>query len=95
MYIEALKNRDFKEEFTYLKPKMIKPNNNNNDNQNANLYKDKEIADNCNKVNCQKNRTRKFIFIILMWSIFVFFSFEKKIICSVYFIYIEFFTRNI
>ena len=47
MYIEALKNCGFKEEFTYLEPKKMKPNNNNN------LYKDKETTDNCNiKVNC-------------------------------------------
>ena len=42
MYIEALNNCGFKEEFTYLEPKKIKPNNNNN------LYKNKETADNCN-----------------------------------------------
>ena len=34
MYIETLKNSGFKEEFTYLEPKMIKPNNNNNNNNN-------------------------------------------------------------
>ena len=34
----------FKEEFIYLEPKMIKPNNNNNNinNNYDNLYKDKE-----------------------------------------------------
>ena len=47
MYIEALKNSSFKEEFTYLELKMIKPINNNN------MYKDKETIDNCNiKVKC-------------------------------------------
>ena len=57
MYIEALKNSGFKEEFTYLEPKKIKPNNNNN-----NLYKEKETTDNCYiKVNCHKNRKRKII----------------------------------
>ena len=45
MYIEALKNSGFKEEFTYLQPKMIKRNNNINNN---NLYKDKETTYNCN-----------------------------------------------
>ena len=56
MYIEALKNCGFKEEFTYLEPKMIKPSNKNN------LYKDKDTTDNCNiKLNCQKNRKRKII----------------------------------
>ena len=30
MYIEVLEKSDFKEEFTYLEPKMIKPNNNIN-----------------------------------------------------------------
>ena len=29
MYIESLKNSDFKEEFTSLEPKIIKPNNKN------------------------------------------------------------------
>ena len=33
MFIEALKNSDFKEEFTYLEPKKIKHNNNNNNNK--------------------------------------------------------------
>ena len=39
IYIEAHKNSGFKDDFTYLEPKMIKTNNNikNNDN----LYKDK------------------------------------------------------
>ena len=32
IYIEAL-NSGFKEKFTYLEPKKIKPNNNNNDNK--------------------------------------------------------------
>ena len=60
MYIETLKNNGFKEEFTYLEPKIIKSNNNNNNNNN--LYKDKETIDNCNiKVNCHKNRKRKII----------------------------------
>ena len=36
MYFEALKNGGFKEEFTCLELKKIKPNNNNNYN---NLYK--------------------------------------------------------
>ena len=44
MYTEALKNSGFKEELTYLEPKMIKPNNNNNNN----LYKDKDTTDNFN-----------------------------------------------
>ena len=49
-YIEALKNSCLKEEFTYLEPKKIKPNNNNN-----NLYKHKENTDNCNiKEKCHK-----------------------------------------
>ena len=39
MYIKALKNSGFKEEFIHLEPKMIKPNDNNN-----NLYKDKETT---------------------------------------------------
>ena len=62
MYIEAFENCGFKEVFTYLEPKKIKPNNNNNNNNN-NLYKDKETTtDNCNiKVNCHKNRKRKII----------------------------------
>ena len=51
MYIEALNNGGFKEEFSYLEPKKkIKPNNNNNNNNNDNnnnLYKDKETTDNC------------------------------------------------
>ena len=72
MYIETLKNSGFKEEFTYLDPKKIKPpppppHNNNNNNNNIiiiiNMYKDKETTDNCNiKVNCHKNRKRK-----IMW----------------------------
>ena len=58
MYIEALKNSGFKEEFTYLEPKKIKHNNDNNND----LYKDKETTDNCNiKVNCHRNRKRKII----------------------------------
>ena len=62
MYIEALKNRSFKEEFTYLDPKKIKPNNNNNNNNNNNLCKNKETTDNCNiQVKCHKNRKRKII----------------------------------
>ena len=57
MYIEALKNSGFKEEFTYLELKMIEPTTTNN-----NLDKDKETNDNCNiKVNSQKNRQRKII----------------------------------
>ena len=60
MYIEALKNNGFKEEFTYLEPKMIKHNNNISNNNN--LYKDKGTTDNCNiKENCHKNRKRKVI----------------------------------
>ena len=34
MYIEALKNCGFQEEFTYLEPKKIELNNNNNNNNN-------------------------------------------------------------
>ena len=60
MYIEALKNSGFKEEFTYLEPKMIEPNDNINNTNN--LYKNKETTDNCNiKVNCHKNRKGKII----------------------------------
>ena len=45
----------FKDEFTYLKPNKIKPNNNNDDDDN--LYKSKGTTDNCNiKEKCHKNR---------------------------------------
>ena len=45
MYIEALKNSGFKEEFTYLRPKSIKPNNDGGGG----------TADNCNiKGKCHK-----------------------------------------
>ena len=55
MYIEALKNCGFKEEFTYLEAKKIKSNNDN-----YNLNKDKETTDNCNiKVKCPKNRKKE------------------------------------
>ena len=54
-YIEALKNCGFKEEFTYLEPKKIKPNNNNN-----NLYEHKETTDNYNiKEKCHKIEKEK------------------------------------
>ena len=60
MYIKTLMNSVFKEEFTYLELKMIKPINNIINNNN--LYKDKETTDNCNiKVNNHKNRKRKII----------------------------------
>ena len=53
---EALKNSGFKEEFTYLVPKKIKPNNDNNNN----LYNYKETTDNYNnKVNCHKKKKEK------------------------------------
>ena len=59
MYIEALTNNGFKEEFTYLEPKFINIIINNNNNK---LYVDKETTDNCNiKVNFHKNRKRKII----------------------------------
>ena len=54
MYIEALKNSGFKEEFTYLEPRM--PNNIINNKLNMN----KENT-NCNNVNCRKNRKSKII----------------------------------
>ena len=55
MYVEALKNSDFKENFTYLEPKKIKPNNSNDNN--------KGTTDNCNiKEKCHKNRKRKIWF---------------------------------
>ena len=38
MYIEAIKNSGFKEEFTYLEPKKIKSNNNNNDNNHSDVF---------------------------------------------------------
>ena len=54
MYIETLRNSDFKEGVNYIEPKKIKPNNN--------LHKDKETTDYCKiKVNCHKNRKRKII----------------------------------
>ena len=53
IYIETLKNSGFKEEVTYLEPKMIIHNNNNSNNDK--LCKDKYTTDNCNiKVTCQK-----------------------------------------
>ena len=59
MYIEAFKNSGFKEEFTYLEPRNIKPNNDN-------LYEDKETTDNCNnKVKCHENRKRKIL--LFLW----------------------------
>ena len=58
MYIEALKNCGFKEEFTYLEPKKINSNNDNNNNLNRYL----KNTDNCNiKVKRHKNRKRKII----------------------------------
>ena len=56
MYIEALKNSGFKEEFTYLEPKM--PNNIINNNK---LDMNKENTNCNNKLNCRKNRKRKII----------------------------------
>ena len=56
MYIEALKNCRFKEEFTYLEPKML-----NNINNNNKLDMNKENTNCDNKVNCHKNRKRKII----------------------------------
>ena len=55
MYNEVLKNSGFKEEFTYLEPRM-----HNNINSNNKLDMNKENT-NCNKVNCRKNRKRKII----------------------------------
>ena len=59
MYIEALKNSGFKEEFTYLEPKV--PDNINDNNNNNKLDMNKENANCNNKVNCRKNRKRKII----------------------------------
>ena len=58
MYIEALKNSGFKEEFTYLEPKI--PNNNNNNNNNK-LDRNKKYTNYNKKVNCRKNRKSKII----------------------------------
>ena len=54
MYFEALKNCGFKEEFIYLEPKKMKPNNND-------LYKDKETTDRCPWCNgyCRRIWTRR------------------------------------
>ena len=60
MYIEALKNSGFKEEFTYLEPK-VPDNINDNNNNNNKLDMNKENANCNNKVNCRKNRKRKII----------------------------------
>ena len=58
MHIEAPKNNGFKEEFIYLQPQKIKPNNNNNNN----LHKGKDTTDNCYiKEKHHKNRKRKII----------------------------------
>ena len=57
MYIEALKNGEFKEEFTYLEPKV----HNNNNNNNNKLDMDKENTNCNNRVNGHKNRKRKII----------------------------------
>ena len=57
MYIEALENSGFKEEFTYLEPKI----SNNNNNNNNKLYMNKENTNCNNEVNCRKNRKRKII----------------------------------
>ena len=56
MYIEALKNCGFKEEFIYIEPRMPNDINNNKLEMNKeNLY--------CNnKVNCRKNSQRKIMF---------------------------------
>ena len=63
MYIEALKNSRFKEEFTYGEPKMPNNNNNNNNNDNNNNNKSDMNKENTNfnKVSCHKNRQRKII----------------------------------
>ena len=55
MYIEALKNSRFKEEFTYLEPKVPNINNHNK------LDRNKENTNYKDKVNCRKNRKRKII----------------------------------
>ena len=49
MYIEALKNSGFKEEFTYLEPNIYNKLDTNKENTNF------------NKLNCRKNRKRKII----------------------------------
>ena len=54
MYIKALKNSRFNEEFTYLKPKV--PNNINNK-----LDINTENMDFYNKLYCRKNRKREII----------------------------------
>ena len=59
MYIEALKNCGFKDEFTYLEPKV--PENIDNNNKNNELDMSKENTNCYNKVNCRKNRKRKII----------------------------------
>ena len=56
MYIEALKNSGFKEEFTYLEARM--PNNFNN---NYKLDRNKENKNFNEKVNCRRNRKMKII----------------------------------
>ena len=53
MYIEALKNSGFKEEFTYLEPRML-----NNINNNNKLDMNKENTNCNNKINCRKNRKK-------------------------------------
>ena len=54
MHIEAHKNSGFKEEFTYLEPKMIKPTSSTSNNNN-NLYRYEDTTDNFNiKLNCRK-----------------------------------------
>ena len=55
MFIDALKNRGFKEEFTYLEPRL--PNNINNSEVDMN----KENTNYNNKVNGCKNEKRKII----------------------------------
>ena len=60
MYVEALKNSEFNEKFTYLELKV--PHKINDDN----LYMNK-VNTNCNnKVNCRKNRKRKIIWFTLL-----------------------------
>ena len=57
MYIEALKNSGFKEEFSYLESRM---NNNNNNNDNE-LDTNKENTNCNNKINCCQNRKGKIL----------------------------------
>ena len=59
MYTEALKNSGFKEEFTYLEPKVL---NNIINNNKLDMNCNNKLNTNCNnKLNCRKNRKRKII----------------------------------